>query len=741
MKKSALALIAAAGLATVASAQIAQETAWKFDGAGASGVTKVGGPAEVYAADDLVFSGATVATWVQALPLEGLTQAQQGFSTASSYGLPPIGGADRVVLYTAGTRDLRGGANSPNDGLAYVLWTATGNGDNYRWTLGADMLIPAELAEGARITFLNDGYGNYNDADGNITVGAGGALIYTYRGSPVDLGVTTGQWFRFIQIANAFTGSSDIYVNGSLVGATGADWCYNRVNATNPVWSNGDAVDPILWAAWGSKPSVFAREANGAPGTLDAGVTLFGDDNGEGERFYIANLYWAEGNFCDSAAANQGGPSAAGFTRGTDTSVCAYPPSITASFTPPNALPTAVSKLTATVTPGTNPAAAITTVTVDLSAFGGSSTAALNDSGANGDVAANDGVWSRNVTVPLSQASQQYTFSVTATDAALRSVSATAGLYVDDNNSGTNASQWDFEAADLAPSFGPGIMSFWDRATPGVTESLTEFGTTTSFGIPGPGGAEAKVMRTARYTGDEGFTVDTNSPGNNGSFYVNAYSLVFDIYVPSAGDRSDYLPFFNTNDNNNNDADAYFDFTNLSAGIGALGYSPASSIQLDTWMRVAFVYDLQRTAANSFHAIYLNGTEIHRRTGFGGFDGRFALYSTTDGDPVDTIHLFTEPDGLYTSEAFVNSVYFVDRRLSAAEIGRLGGPDANGIYPPSCPADFNGDGFVDFFDFDDFVLCFEGGACPPALTADFNEDGFVDFFDFDDFVLAFETGC
>lgn len=61
--------------------------------------------------------------------------------------------------------------------------------------------------------------------------------------------------------------------------------------------------------------------------------------------------------------------------------------------------------------------------------------------------------------------------------------------------------------------------------------------------------------------------------------------------------------------------------------------------------------------------------------------------------------------------------------------------------PPSCPADFNGDGFVDIFDYDDFVTCFEGDACPPGKTADFNGDGFPDIFDYDDFVLAFETGC
>jgi hypothetical protein len=63
------------------------------------------------------------------------------------------------------------------------------------------------------------------------------------------------------------------------------------------------------------------------------------------------------------------------------------------------------------------------------------------------------------------------------------------------------------------------------------------------------------------------------------------------------------------------------------------------------------------------------------------------------------------------------------------------------LAPAPCPADFNADSFVDFFDFDDFALCFEGGTCPAGKTPDFNADGFVDFFDFDDFVAAFEAGC
>ncbi len=61
-----------------------------------------------------------------------------------------------------------------------------------------------------------------------------------------------------------------------------------------------------------------------------------------------------------------------------------------------------------------------------------------------------------------------------------------------------------------------------------------------------------------------------------------------------------------------------------------------------------------------------------------------------------------------------------------------------------CRADFNNDGFIDFFDYEAYVECFETGTCPgtlPERVADFNADGFADFFDYDAFVQAFETGA
>ncbi len=54
-----------------------------------------------------------------------------------------------------------------------------------------------------------------------------------------------------------------------------------------------------------------------------------------------------------------------------------------------------------------------------------------------------------------------------------------------------------------------------------------------------------------------------------------------------------------------------------------------------------------------------------------------------------------------------------------------------------CPADFNVDGIVDFFDYLDFISAFAAN----QPIADFNGDSVLDFFDYLDFVDAFAAGC
>jgi hypothetical protein len=57
--------------------------------------------------------------------------------------------------------------------------------------------------------------------------------------------------------------------------------------------------------------------------------------------------------------------------------------------------------------------------------------------------------------------------------------------------------------------------------------------------------------------------------------------------------------------------------------------------------------------------------------------------------------------------------------------------------PAPCPADYNGDGFVDGIDYDQFNNDFEAG----NIAADYNGDGFVDGIDYDQFNNDFEAGC
>ncbi len=121
-----------------------------------------------------------------------------------------------------------------------------------------------------------------------------------------------------------------------------------------------------------------------------------------------------------------------------------------------------------------------------------------------------------------------------------------------------------------------------------------------------------------------------------------------------------------------------------------------------------------------------------------GVEDAIDWYNTFDGSFVfnGSGYDFGASD-TYTRSNYINSYFFGGAPYASYWLELYSSAPCGG----GCPADFNGDGFVDFFDFDDFVVCFEGGPCPPGKSADFNGDGFADFFDYDDFVLAFENGC
>ena len=95
----------------------------------------------------------------------------------------------------------------------------------------------------------------------------------------------------------------------------------------------------------------------------------------------------------------------------------------------------------------------------------------------------------------------------------------------------------------------------------------------------------------------------------------------------------------------------------------------------------------------------------------------------TQGDPFELVSVIGQPDA--------------GPAMTRGQFSLLGGFLAGLDAPPFCPADFNRDGTVDFFDYLDFVSAF----ADEDPTADFNGDAIVDFFDYLDFAQAFGAGC
>lgn len=237
--------------------------------------------------------------------------------------------------------------------------------------------------------------------------------------------------------------------------------------------------------------------------------------------------------------------------------------------------------------------------------------------------------------------------------------------------------EWRFTAGDLATALGDGAMTYADGAT---TMGLTSFGTTDGGTVPHIGGVPAKYMHVPAFSDDaNGYQLTFNATGPNTgtNAYVNRYSTIFDVLIPNPVAGGDWLPFFNTDPFNLNDADFYFSGEG-SIGIGGGGYSSAGTILANTWYRIVFVADLEGNTLT----YYVNGTNVKSRNG-GGLQGRWALYSNQEPGP--DMLLFNEGDasGVYTHELYVSSVAFTDRVLGASEAAALGGPSASGIFAPS----------------------------------------------------------
>ena len=344
------------------------------------------------------------------------------------------------------------------------------------------------------------------------------------------------------------------------------------------------------------------------------------------------------------------------------------------------------------------------------------------------------------------------------------------------------------------PAFGPilgGIgneNNYPNPPTPtGVTQAQSAFGTTSGFGVPPIGGEDAPVYRTspARNLADPADSAKRRGIGlalwpNSRDFWPEdrngQWTIIVDVLIPSESWSAEYpLALIQDNHNNDGDADAFLRRSGGGLTFGyqvpLANYSPLPGVGPDQWFRLALSSDGYRLKQGRVH---VNGVFV----GTTGGDWVYASCKSTDprwgdvasdntqGTPVApatweswgrfpspwakspnaaaapmaaTLCLFADLLGR-SERVYIANLLYSDEPMTDAQIAAYGGPKARGIHylrPSPCPADFNGDGQVDFFDYLDFVQAFSTE--DPA--ADFNGDGQVDFFDYLDFVQAFSEGC
>jgi hypothetical protein len=225
--------------------------------------------------------------------------------------------------------------------------------------------------------------------------------------------------------------------------------------------------------------------------------------------------------------------------------------------------------------------------------------------------------------------------------------------------------QWDFDSGDLSATIGQPI-EYLDGPF-GTTQENTEFGTTTSFGIPDIDGSPAQVMKFPASLQDfQGFNVPNGASPNGGGIYINQYTIVMDVLFPES---SSGVKRALVQTDSNADTDLSIGANN---GIGATTY--AGSVTPNTWHRIAFSVDQSANVISKF----IDGVKVADETIGQSVDGRWALESF--------FFLFQDDNG-ESAEGYINSLQFRDEKLVDGLIAALGGPSADGILtgPPPNP--------------------------------------------------------
>ncbi len=228
------------------------------------------------------------------------------------------------------------------------------------------------------------------------------------------------------------------------------------------------------------------------------------------------------------------------------------------------------------------------------------------------------------------------------------------------------AGLWDFDMGNLNASTGNNLTYRGNAA------SLTQFDTTTNFGIADINGTPAKVMKFGAYPQTDGIQMFPGIDANGGGAYVNQFSLVMDLYYPSTS--TGYRALLQTSPDNSNDGDLFIHKTSNGIGISS---NYQGNVTFDAWHRIAVTFDLTTATLTK----YIDGTEVGVQTLSAGLDGRWSLNTAASGLPT---LLFSDEDG-EVNVGYTNSIAILPCVLNAGQVALLGGASADGIFPSIAP--------------------------------------------------------
>ena len=273
----------------------------------------------------------------------GVTAMQSSFTTTQALGIPGPGGLDDLVYAASPARNLATGNPDHSRGLGLALYPRLQPefpGEHFgQWTFIIDLFIPPQSwfvdfpantqPREFPVAILQDSHNNEGNADVFIrnapgvgpTIGYADGTFTNY----IPIPITHSAWHRLALVVNhTQKNQTRIFLNGSLVGTTHADWLYDAVNPADPRFGDGEPVTPGDWSSWGEFPSPWARSSGTHPGSLGptplaSTLCLFADlgdavvgAGGRSEVVYLANLYFADDLLSDAEIATLGGPNAKG---------------------------------------------------------------------------------------------------------------------------------------------------------------------------------------------------------------------------------------------------------------------------------------------------------------------------------------------------------------------------------------------------------------------------------------------